>query len=61
VPANENPYCINMKMLLNCYGCCEQSETGIYHKKKHYLGAIRKVWRYQRGNQNLYIEEEQTT
>ena len=22
---------------------------------------IRKVWRYQRGNQNLYIEEEQTT
>ena len=23
--------------------------------------AIRRVWRYQRGNQNLYIEEEQTT
>ena len=22
---------------------------------------IRRVWRYQRGNQNLYIEEEQTT
>jgi hypothetical protein len=22
---------------------------------------IRKVWRYQRGNQNPYIEEEQTT
>ena len=23
--------------------------------------VIRRVWRYQRGNQNLYIEEEQTT
>ena len=23
--------------------------------------CLRKVWRYQRGNQNLYIEEEQTT
>jgi len=22
---------------------------------------IRRVWRYQRGNQNPYIEEEQTT
>jgi len=22
---------------------------------------VRRVWRYQRGNQNLYIEEEQTT
>ena len=26
---------------------------------QHYV--IRRVWRYQRGNQNLYIEEEQTT
>jgi hypothetical protein len=24
-------------------------------------GDVRRVWRYQRGNQNLYIEEEQTT
>jgi hypothetical protein len=23
--------------------------------------SIRRVWRYQRGNQNSYIEEEQTT
>ena len=23
--------------------------------------ALRRVWRYQRGNQNPYIEEEQTT
>ena len=23
--------------------------------------SVRKIWRYQRGNQNLYIEEEQTT
>ena len=22
---------------------------------------VRRVWRYQRGNQNLYMEEEQTT
>jgi hypothetical protein len=25
------------------------------------LQVIRRVWRYQRGNQNPYIEEEQTT
>ena len=25
------------------------------------VSGIRRVWRYQRGNQNLYIEEEQTT
>ena len=24
-------------------------------------GSVRRVWRYQRGNQNPYIEEEQTT
>ena len=23
--------------------------------------SVRRVWRYQRGNQNPYIEEEQTT
>ena len=27
---------------------------------KNFL-SLRRVWRYQRGNQNLYIEEEQTT
>jgi len=26
-----------------------------------HLTSIRSVWRYQRGNQNPYIEEEQTT
>jgi hypothetical protein len=25
------------------------------------LAFARRVWRYQRGNQNLYIKEEQTT
>jgi len=25
------------------------------------VGSLRKVWRYQRGNQNLYIKEKQTT
>ena len=25
------------------------------------LSLMRRVWRYQRGNQNLYIKEEQTT
>ena len=31
--------------------------------KEHvqYLMSVRRVWRYQRGNQNPYIEEEQTT
>jgi hypothetical protein len=28
------------------------------HKKIH---TVRRVWRYQRGNQNPYIEEGQTT
>jgi hypothetical protein len=32
---------------------------------QYYLEAlhfkVRRVWRYQSGNQNLYIEEEQTT
>jgi len=27
----------------------------------HIYVIIRRVWRYQRGNQNPYIEEEQTT
>jgi len=27
----------------------------------NYILLLRKVWRYQRGNQNPYIEEEQTT
>ena len=26
-----------------------------------YIQVLRRVWRYQRGNQNPYIEEEQTT
>ena len=26
-----------------------------------YWNMVRRVWRYQRGNQNPYIEEEQTT
>jgi len=29
-----------------------------YSNKNH---GVRRVWRYQRGNQNPYIEEEQTT
>ena len=29
--------------------------------KIKYDWIVRRVWRYQRGNQNLYIEEEQTT
>ena len=27
----------------------------------HALSLMRRVWRYERGNQNLYIKEEQTT
>jgi hypothetical protein len=33
-------------------------ERNIYHSS---FGGFRRVWRYQRGNQNQYIEEEQTT
>ena len=35
----------------------------IWMKVKTYVTSFaeRRVWRYQRGNQNLYIEEEQTT
>ena len=29
--------------------------------EKSYPDPLRRVWRYQRGNQNPYIEEEQTT
>ena len=29
--------------------------------KNIYKIILRRVWRYQRGNQNLYVEEEQTT
>ena len=30
-------------------------------KLKHCVNILRRVWIYQRGNQNPYIEEEQTT
>ena len=30
-------------------------------KKNEQFETIGRVWRYQRGNQNLYIEEEQKT
>jgi hypothetical protein len=33
----------------------------VYHKVQCSSNWIRRVWRYQRGNQNPYIEEEQTT
>jgi hypothetical protein len=39
-------------------------ETFCHKKKVQYLInhlCLRRVWRYQRGNQNPYIEEEQTT
>ena len=30
-------------------------------KLKKMIGEIRRIWRYQRGNQNPYVGEEQTT
>jgi hypothetical protein len=39
------------------YECFLHKNTSL-HMYRLYL---RRVWRYQRGNQNLYIEEEQTT
>jgi len=38
--------------------------TYLYHMSVQVTNCywyIRRVWRYQRGNQNPYIEEEQTT
>ena len=32
-----------------------------YYSPRTSFRTDRRVWRYQRGNQNLYIEEEQTT
>jgi len=42
------------------YGAGSQNTK---HKTKDWptLTALRRVWRYQRGNQNPYVEEEQTT
>jgi hypothetical protein len=39
------------------------THTNIGSNTLKYIGQIiiRRLWRYQRGNQNLYIEEEQTT
>ena len=34
---------------------------GGYHVHSTYVYVWRRVWRYRRGNQNAYIEEEQTT
>ena len=31
------------------------------YQRYHYIEHVRRVWRYQRGNQNPYIEEEQKT
>jgi hypothetical protein len=53
---------------------CSQTQLLSYYCKQLYLNLVtvfvfcffvfyfvRRVWRYQRGNQNPYIEEEQTT
>jgi hypothetical protein len=33
----------------------------LLHNPNHISGNVRRIWRHQRGNQNPYIEEEQTT
>jgi len=35
--------------------------SGINDINLYWLSCLRRVWWYQRGNQNPYIEEEQTT
>ena len=47
-------------------GLCKYSSTGNIcpmkmFRHKEYLVYVRRVSRYQRGNQNPYIEEEETT
>jgi len=42
----------------------KEEKTGLrLRQKEHTRGHLwyRRVWRYHRGNQNPYIEEEQTT
>jgi hypothetical protein len=44
------------KLGMSCQTTSGKKE--IYFKQ---FRSLRRVWRYQRGNQNLYIEEKQTT
>jgi len=44
---------------ISCRSALLEEETGV-HRENH-RPAVKRVWRYQRGNQNPYIEEEQTT
>ena len=54
----------NCKIIIAWNGCLLMSLMPNY-KSRHHIrklsNNIRRVWRYQRGNQNPYIEEEQTT
>ena len=51
--------------MLICYFCISTRYCSLEGSKlvmlKEWCHLVRKVWRYQRGNQNLYIKEEQTT
>jgi len=56
---------LNTDIVTTCYmfGLSALSGAVVEWKwiKDLYRGIKRRVWRYQRGNQNPYIEEEETT
>jgi hypothetical protein len=41
------------------FKCVQYNESSKFKETKSI--PVRRVWRYQRGNQNPYIDEEQTT
>ena len=44
------------------FNSCSPEGKVVWIKEQHVIIlTLRRVWRYQRGNQNPYIEEEQTT
>jgi len=59
--------CVNVYMLVVAILLCTRKHQSVsllllfYFFKEIIWGKIRRVWRYQRGNQNPHIEEEQTT
>jgi len=59
--------CVNVYMLVVAILLCTHKHQSVsllllfYFFKEIIRVKIRRVWRYQRGNQNPHIEEEQTT
>jgi hypothetical protein len=59
-----------LSWIKRCFSCCSKRIRELHNiikdtdESEHgeiWLAILRRVWRYQRGNQNPYIEDEQTT